>query len=1051
MIRVRGTVQRQLFNDPMSGYSVYSIKPYTPYPEGLVISKYGTISISGEIEFRTGTEVDINVILNEESQYEGSYFFCGFGAITMNGDRVHLNETETAQILAQYMTESQVNNVMEAYPDFIDKVLNGEKDQVDYKKIYNVGKKRILEYFDKIEKNCRDIIFFSVCADWGIKDAKLVSTMFDTKEQFVEALEKDPYEILCGRLGMEFIDVDPLIVDRYPAHETDYNRCLYDMLSFITNSETTGSTRINTEELLEVVKDEAFEAVEHFEKCLEDVRIHYEDGTVARQCTYEKEKYIAEDLKRRLAEVEPIDVDETKFFENEGMVLSDEQRQILSVVKNNGVAMLTGGAGCVDCDTEFFNGKQWKPISQFDPTDLVLQYNDDGTATLVKPNAYIKEPCEEFWHFETKYGLNQTLSDEHNVVWWSEKGKCYESKMSEIVEKHNNSGWNGRIETSFNYGGSGINLTDAEIKLMCAIICDGSFYYKAKQENESYDTCRFHIKKERKKIRLRELFAECGLEHRETESANKGYTDFYVKAPIRTKVFDDMWYNCSNHQLQIICDNIIFWDGNVNPTKSGLERRRYCSNVKQNAEFIQFAFSACGYKATLNVKDRTGQEYFTCGKLYERKSIEYNVSITNRTRCGLCNDHGVKTTIERVKSVDGYKYCFNVPSHKLVLRRANKIFITGNCGKSFTTRAVVDMLESAGLTVTLLAPTGIASRRLREATLRPASTIHMMLAKQQTTGDVAVIDEVGMVSVELLFNLLRDGTNPDTRIVFVCDPAQLVSISCGNIAQDLMSSGSVPIVNLTKVFRYGTGGIATVATDIRNGKKDSLKTEWNDYNFADIGKLPMKQIVDQYQELLDSGYKPKDILVLTPFNKGTEGTVAINNQLQKFNPNELTEIGYKAERQNVHFKIGDKVINKKNNYHACVADASEEDGEDTECFIANGEIGFIRDLGVNNGCAYMTIEFTDNLVYMCGKELENIKLGYSLTVHSCQGCEAKAVIMVMDSCHSRLATRNLLYVGCTRAKERLSIIGNAETISGAIDRVENLERNTWLGELLKEN
>lgn len=109
MIRVRGTVQRQLFNDPMSGYSVYSIKPYTPYPEGLVISKYGTISISGEIEFRTGTEVDINVILNEESQYEGSYFFCGFGAITMNGDRVHLNETETAQILAQYMTESQVN------------------------------------------------------------------------------------------------------------------------------------------------------------------------------------------------------------------------------------------------------------------------------------------------------------------------------------------------------------------------------------------------------------------------------------------------------------------------------------------------------------------------------------------------------------------------------------------------------------------------------------------------------------------------------------------------------------------------------------------------------------------------------------------------------------------------------------------------------------------------------------------------------------------------------------------------------------------------------
>ena len=47
----------------------------------------------------------------------------------------------------------------------------------------------------------------------------------------------------------------------------------------------------------------------------------------------------------------------------------------------------------------------------------------------------------------------------------------------------------------------------------------------------------------------------------------------------------------------------------------------------------------------------------------------------------------------------------------------------------------------------------------------------------------------------------------------------MASISCGNIVQDIIDSKIVPIVNLTKVFRYGIGGIATVATDVRLGKE----------------------------------------------------------------------------------------------------------------------------------------------------------------------------------------------------------------------------------------
>jgi ATP-dependent exoDNAse (exonuclease V) alpha subunit len=43
----------------------------------------------------------------------------------------------------------------------------------------------------------------------------------------------------------------------------------------------------------------------------------------------------------------------------------------------------------------------------------------------------------------------------------------------------------------------------------------------------------------------------------------------------------------------------------------------------------------------------------------------------------------------------------------------------------------------------------------------------------------------------------------------------------------------------------------------------------------------------------------------------------------------------------------------------------------------------------------------------------------------------------------------LLYVGATRAKERDYVIGNIATINSAIKKKENLNRDTWLGDLLK--
>lgn len=339
----------------------------------------------------------------------------------------------------------------------------------------------------------------------------------------------------------------------------------------------------------------------------------------------------------------------------------------------------TGFAGCVDADTEYFNGCEWKRIADYTEGEKVLQYTSDGKAELVLPQQYHKYPADYLWHFKTKYGLDQCLSEEHNVYYITSKGNLYHKTFKEVMDVHNNStvGFNGKFITTYKYSGCGIDLSDAQIKLMCAIICDGSFYSNAKENDNSYMTCRFHIKKDRKKQRLREIFDECNLQYREVVSKSDGYVDFYITAPRREKEFGDYWYNCTQHQLQVICDNILFWDGSE---RRG--RKIFFSNNKRNIDFVQFAFSSCNYRASISVRDREGQRYTTNNKEYNRKSIEYTLTISDRILVGMTTRKDKKIKIEPYKTIDGYKYCFTVPSHMWIMRRNGKIVVSGNSGKS---------------------------------------------------------------------------------------------------------------------------------------------------------------------------------------------------------------------------------------------------------------------------------------------------------------------------------------------------------------------------------
>jgi len=342
---------------------------------------------------------------------------------------------------------------------------------------------------------------------------------------------------------------------------------------------------------------------------------------------------------------------------------------------------LLGGSGCVDADTEFFNGYGWKKISEYNENDLVLQYNKDGSTTLIKPINYIKNKCDYLWHFKN-VRLDQCLSESHNVFYINSTDKLLSKTLKDIKEEHekNASGFHGRFITTFKYNGKGINLTDNEIKLMCAVICDSAF-------TKNSNICYFNLKKDRKKEALRKLLNEMNYEYREkTFKSMPGYTRFYLRASIITKKFDKYWYDCNQHQLQIICDNILQWDGHEQQRKNVISRS-FCTTDKETTDFIQFAFSACGFRVTISMDKRKGQEHKVNNKIYIRKSNYYNLSISKNILVSLCNNRN-KIKFNEYKTTDGYEYCFTVNSGMLVLRRENKIFITGNSGKDSIARII---------------------------------------------------------------------------------------------------------------------------------------------------------------------------------------------------------------------------------------------------------------------------------------------------------------------------------------------------------------------------
>ena len=347
-------------------------------------------------------------------------------------------------------------------------------------------------------------------------------------------------------------------------------------------------------------------------------------------------------------------------------------------------------------------------------------------------------------------------------------------------------------------------------------------------------------------------------------------------------------------------------------------------------------------------------------------------------------------------------------------------------GKTTSIRVLVDLLEQRGVPYMLLSPTGKAAKRLSEATLRDAYTIHRQLfslerQKEQLQrrsrsrvavevflpAEAIIVDEASMVDLPLLAWLLRS-IAPRTRLIFVGDKDQLASVGPGSVLRDLIASGRVPLTLLTVIKRQGEGSpIVDAAHAIHRGQLPVARSTAAGDLYILRARSPSEDGGVHAQRLVVESAVRLGAQVITPQHSSAVGVGALNAALQaRLNPPAPGKPEVRVSSDLI-FRIGDRVIVGKNNYQ-------------TLCF--NGETGEIVDISPHALTLRMEDADGERLVEYLRDDWSQLQLAYAITSHRAQGSEWPSVVVVLSQSHYLMLQRNLLYTALTRARQRAVII-----------------------------
>jgi exodeoxyribonuclease V alpha subunit len=395
--------------------------------------------------------------------------------------------------------------------------------------------------------------------------------------------------------------------------------------------------------------------------------------------------------------------------------------------------------------------------------------------------------------------------------------------------------------------------------------------------------------------------------------------------------------------------------------------------------------------------------------------------------------------------------------------------------------------------VALAAPSGKAASRLAEALAQgwPAEaeplateprTVHRLLGFNPATlrlhhdadnplaADLVVVDEASMIDIGLMARLLA-ALKPAARLVLVGDRDQLASVEAGAVFGDIcgVATGfpaneaerlekalgatvpreegeaagvSASIALLKHNYRFKSGGIADLARAVIRDRPDAALAILRSGESGESGESGV------WRPLADERSLRRAVVRIvkthfTPVRRAAsaEQALAELNRFRLLAAERRGAFGVEGLNAAVERALG--IPAQANWYRGRPILITEND---YELKLFNGDSGIVWPDA--DGRDKLWLRAADGrLKTVSVARLPAHETAWALTVHKAQGSEFSRIALVLPPRESRVATRELLYTGLTRARETVEVWATEPALRAAIAR--GIRRASGLAERLK--
>lgn len=356
---------------------------------------------------------------------------------------------------------------------------------------------------------------------------------------------------------------------------------------------------------------------------------------------------------------------------------------------------------------------------------------------------------------------------------------------------------------------------------------------------------------------------------------------------------------------------------------------------------------------------------------------------------------------------------------------------------------------------------------------RPGSRHFRHNARNPIHADVVIVDEASMIDLHMMHSLLV-ALAPHTRLVLLGDKDQLASVEPGSVFGDLCEGAETPAYDAelvawlqaacgeTLVAGARSGGLANQRVMLRQTRRfdqdiAALARAVNAGQSATAASLlgqgqpalnwlkPASENAPAVRELLvDQGYAAYLSVLDRPPESVDPGQANAAGALERWISEGLDAYtGFQLLSATRSGPWGVDGLNRRIRQWLAEAGLVEATGQwfhgrpvmvtrnDYRSGLMNGDIGLCLKLPQADGRSSLRVVFRKaggELHHYSPARLPDCQTAWAMTVHKSQGSEFTHTVLALPEHHNRALTRELVYTGLTRARERFTLLAPAVAV-----------------------